>query len=261
MLVESPLPGFLGRGWGREGGGEGNQQSYSNPKTPSRRRGSARRLPFAHVGCTHNGPYLFPFSHPPGLNCFGITLASLYEPPGRVRGNNVKLPAETHSSLSTSLHPFSVLPTPRPFQPSSTVSAPSLHCSAPPSPAALPLHPASSPYPCPFPLLPNLSPTPRRCPSQALPITPCVPSTDRGQALRTPCAAQGYRKARPLQRRNTGRGTQAANPPLQGCGKGANLTGRGSSLPVGSWKGALDQGGLGAWGGGVLICFVTLDRY
>lgn len=108
--------------------------------------------------------------------------------------------------------------------------------------------PASSPRPLSLPPPAHLSPTPRRRPSQALPVTPRVPSTDRGQALRTPCAAQGYRKARPLQRRNTGRGTQAATPPRRAVGRERISLGAGAA--VCQWVAGSEPLTRAVWGHG-----------
>lgn len=175
------------------------------------------------------------------LACFGITLASLCEPPQCVRDNITKL-LWCLSSILPHLCPLLCIPQGPPFPRKSTLFSPPLYlfslsqCPFQPSSTLLSI---SLPCSCSHATLSSLFPFILLCfpfhlislphpeglqglhLSALHPSFHLFPSTDLGQALRTPCAAQGYRKGHPLQRRNTGRGTQAATPPLLGLGEGS----------------------------------------
>lgn len=214
-----------------------------------------------------------------------MPLASLCEPPQCVGDNITKLlwwPSPILPHLCSLLYIFQGPPFPskstlfsppfyllslsqRPFRPSPTLLSISLPCSCshatlsslfPFTLLCFPFHSISLPHPEGL----------RGLHLSALhPSFHPFPSTDLGQALRTPCAAQGYRKGRPLQRRNTERYSGSnASPPGAGGGEHILLLGRGSSLRVDSQKEALDQGSEDAeypepecW---LPICSVTLGR-
>lgn len=230
---------FSGQGWGRV-------TSKYPAGQGERRGGSAWFLARAHVTCI---PGLFsPFpQNPPAqrsvqrLACFGMPVASLCEPPRCVGDNITKLlwwPSPILPHLCSLLYIFQGPPFPskstllsppfylvslsqRPFRPSPTLLSISLPSSCshatlsslfPFTLLCFPFHSISLPHPEGL----------RGLHLSALhPSFHPFPSTDLGQALRTPCAAQGYRRGHPLQRRNTGRGTRAATPPLLGLGEGS----------------------------------------